>query len=199
MAETAPDPNYGFKGLLADLDRLTVRRETVPLGVLLDTLGARGHGPIILLLALLMILPTGMLPLMPVIIGTLFVLTAVGMLVGGDGVSVPARLARVSLPAARLHTAFARLQPLCDRLGRLLYPRAPAWVEGALPLTLIALILIATGIAVALFGIVPGLPFLLCLPALILGAGLTAGDGRAVALGLGATLAAGAGAVMLLT
>jgi hypothetical protein len=188
----------GLDGLLADLAGLAEGRDRVTLGEVLEALGARGHGPIILVLALLMLMPTGLVPFMPTIIGILLVLTAVQMAIGGKGVTLPRRLAHVGMPGRAIRAGLARSAPVFRRIGRLLHPRLDALVSGRPVLLLIAAILVASGGVMAVIGGIPGLPFLLCLPALFFGFGLTAGDGLVVALGIAATVGATMGVVWLI-
>ncbi len=192
MTAPATTPPPGLAGLLAE------RAGPIPLGEVLDRLGARGHGPILLTLAILMMLPTGMLPLMPALTGALLALTALQMIVGGAGISIPARLARVPLDPAHLRAVVRWLVPLCRRLGRVLHPRFGLLVTGGASLLAIALILLASALAMILIGAIPGVPFLLCIPALLFGLGLTAGDGALVAAGF-AAFAGAAGLVGHLT
>lgn len=188
----------GLDGLLRDLERLIGDRERVLLGEVLDTLGARGHGPILLVLAALMMLPTGLLPLMPALIGGLIALTAVEMIAGGKGVSVPPRLARIALPGALLRGSLRRGAPFARRVGRVLHPCWPVFVRSqAVQVVLAAILLMASAVMIVI-GAIPGLPFLLVLPALLFGLGLTAGDGRLVAAGLLATGLVGWGIAALL-
>lgn len=180
----------GFDGLLYDLRRLADAADTVSIEEILTTIGARGHGPIILTLAGLMMLPTGMLPLMPSLIGGLLALTAIEMIVGGKGVSLPKRIARIRLGSEGLKKAVARAAPICAWLGRVVHPRWPGFVSGSFVLTLIAIALLIAAPAMILIGAIPGLPFVLCIPALLFGLGLTAGDGVLVGLGFLATIGA---------
>lgn len=187
----------GFDGLLYDLRQLSETAETVAIGDILDTIGARGHGPILLTLAGLMMLPTGLLPLMPSVIGVLLALTAFEMIVGGKNVSLPGRIARIRIGADGLKAAIARAAPVCAWLGRIVHPRWSGWVSGTVALTLIACALLAAASVMILIGAIPGLPFVLCIPALLFGVGLTAGDGLVVALGFLATLVAAVVAALL--
>lgn len=184
----------GFQGILADLARLIEGRERVPLGEVLDTLGARGHGPIVLLLAALMMMPTGLLPLMPTIIGVLLALTAIEIMAGGKGVSLPGWIAKRQMPVRVLRSGIRRARPMADRLRRYVHPRWHLLVHSDLALWGIALLLLMSALIMAVIGAVPGLPFVLCIPALLFGIGLTAGDGLVVALGF---LAVGVAALFL--
>ena len=190
--------HIGLPGLIDDLEALAADRDTVTLGELLDALGARGHGPIILTLAALMMLPTGMIPFMPSIIGVLLALTAAEMIAGGRGVSVPARIARINIRGDLLKAALQRARKVCASIGRWLHPRARILVHGHLSLLLIAMILLAAAAVMIVIGAIPGLPFILCVPALLFGLGLTAGDGLVVGVGFAATLAAAAAVFSML-
>ncbi|MDX8353904.1 exopolysaccharide biosynthesis protein [Cognatiyoonia sp. IB215182] len=173
-------------------------KEQVSVAQILKILGARGHGPIILTLAGLMMLPTGMLPFMPSIIGILISLTAFEMLVGGQGVSVPGRVGRIMINAQMLRAGLDRAAPIFDRLGRLMHPRAQFLVHNKLALTAIAVVLLMISGTMIIVGAIPGLPFILCVPVLLFGLGLTAGDGVVVALALVACIGAGLGVAWLL-
>ena len=173
----------GFQGILADLARLTEGRERVRLGDVLDTLGARGHGPIVLVLAALMMMPTGLLPLMPTIIGVLLAMTAVEIMAGGKGVSLPRWLAKREISANMLRSVLSRARPLADRLRRYVHPRWGVFAQSHVVLWAIAFVLLVCALFMSVIGAVPGLPFVLCIPALLFGIGLTAGDGLVVAMG----------------
>lgn len=179
----------GLSGLMSDLGDLSASRESITLKDLLDTIGARGHGPIILVLAALMLLPTGMLPLMPQVMGGLLVLTAFEMLVGGKGVSLPPWITKREMGTKLLAAAVARARPVSDHVGLFLRPRYPWLIHSNLSLCAIAVLLIIASAVMIVIGGIPGLPFVLCIPAVLFGLGLTTGDGGVVALGYVATLA----------
>ncbi len=188
----------GLPFLVDALDRMVGDRDRVPLGEVVDTLGARGHGPIVLTLAAFMMLPTGMIPFMPTVIGVLLILVGIEMLVGRQGLAIPGRLARFELRGDLLRAGLRRARPATVRLGRYLYPRAHWLVHGTASLVVIALILISAAGVMAVIGGIPGLPLILCAPALLFGLGLTAGDGVVVAVGFATTAGAVAGIFALL-
>ena len=180
---TTSSHSSGLHGLIDTLEAMVHDRETVTLGDIVDALGARGHGPIILILAAFMMLPTGMIPFMPTIIGIVMMLTAVEMLIGREGVAIPGRLARFELRGDLLRSALRRAHPATRWLSRWLYPRASHLVTSSLAIVLIAVILILAAGVMAVIGGIPGLPLILCAPALLFGLGLTAGDGLVVGAG----------------
>lgn len=193
-AEGHDDP---LAELLADLAALAEAQVTVSVGEIMAALGARGHGPIILTLAALMMVPVGMLPMMPTLIGVMLALTAGQMLIGGQSVSLPAFIARQRLDGERFAAALQRAFPLSRRLRRVLHPRWRALAQSVVALWLIALYLLVVSLVMIVFGSVPGLPFLLCMPVLLFGLGLTAGDGLVVAMGFAVTAPVGAAVLAL--
>lgn len=175
-------------GLLAELGALGKAHVSVSVGDIMAALGARGHGPIMLTLAALMLLPMGMLPVMPSLIGVLLGLTGGQMLLGGKAVTLPGFLARRRFDGEHLRGALARAAPLGLRVSRVLRPRWRGLVESRVSLWLIALYLLSAAMVMVTLGAIPGLPFVLCLPVMLFGLGLTTGDGRVVALGFGLAL-----------
>lgn len=183
MTDTTVQAEPGLAGIVSDLMGLIQGKDAVSLKVLLDTICARGHGPILLTLAALMLLPTGMLPMMQVVIGALLLLTALQMLVGGKGVSLPRWISRREIGTQVLKSALTRAAPVAQRLSRFTCPRAHWWVHSHPALTGVALVLMGFAAVTILVGAIPGLPFVLCIPALLFGLGLTSGDGVVVAAG----------------
>jgi hypothetical protein len=182
-----PHHDGPLAGLMADLVALSETQVSVAVGEIMAALGARGHGPIILTLAAFMMLPLGMLPFMPSLVGVLLALTAAQMLMRGKAVTLPAFIARRRIDGETLRLTLARAVPLCRRLGRVLHPRWDIVVQGDVFHVLIALYLLAAAVVIIVLGGIPGLPFMLCIPALLFGLGMTAGDGLVVSLGLAVT------------
>lgn len=158
-------------------------REKVLLGELVDALGARGFGPVILLAAAMMVLPTGMVPGVPAFMGLMLLMAGAQMLRGRRGLWLPPRLYGITLPGPALQRGLARALPVAERLGRWVRARLSFLVYGWLSLWLIALILILTSGVIIVIGAIPGLPFLLALHVLAFGLGMTSGDGLLVAAG----------------
>ncbi|MEM1076944.1 MAG: exopolysaccharide biosynthesis protein [Pseudomonadota bacterium] len=182
-----PAQDTPFLSLLDALEH-ALGQETPTVGAIIDVLGVRGHGPIIALLATLMILPLGMIPFMPAIAGIALALSGLALAIGDERVSLPGWLRRVKLPPAPLLKALPTLRRAADRLSRVIRPRGLWILEIWLVEFAIALCLALVGGVIIVFGAIPGLPFLLCLPVLLLGLGMTAGDGWVTALAVAAIL-----------
>ncbi|MEX5729468.1 hypothetical protein Ga0609869_002821 [Rhodovulum iodosum] len=163
--------------LLDDVSALAVARDKVSLGELVDTLGARGFGPLLVVLSAFLILPVGMVPGMPGIVGLFLILIGSRMAVGSTQLWLPERLRRVTLPARLLVSSVARAQPAVLWLRPLVAPRLPYLVESDVMLRVIAIILMATGAVNILIGFIPGLPFLMSMHVLVLGIAVSSRDG----------------------
>lgn len=184
-----------FLGLLDAVEHAISHAETLTIGTIVDVLGVRGHGPIIALLATLMILPSGMVPLMPAITGTALALSGLALAIGDSRVSLPGWIRRVTLPPGPFLRMMPSLRRVARRLSRLIRPRGVRILETWLVQVTIALCLALVGGVMIVLGSIPGLPFLLCLPILMLGLAMTAGDGLVTALALAAILGTAASVI----
>jgi hypothetical protein len=155
----------------------------VTLGELVDRLGARGFGPLYILLSALVLLPIGMIPMLPAAVGALIVLLSAQLLAGRNSPWLGGRLRRMTLDHDALDASVQKARPVIDWLERLVCPRAAFLAEGAVALKIAALAMVLLGILMIVIGFIPALPFLLGLPVLCFGIGMTARDGYVMALG----------------
>lgn len=173
--DTTP-PENPFASLLDTLDQHLLPKDKVTLGEIIDVVGLRGHGPLITLIAVLMILPTGVIPLMPAFGGLTLILCGFALLIGDERITLPARARRVELPTRPICRVLPSLRGTAHRLARVIRPRG-LWILRLWGLkALIAVMLFVVGAVLIVLGSIPGLPFVLCLPVLLLGLGMTAGD-----------------------
>ncbi|MCC4310005.1 exopolysaccharide biosynthesis protein [Alcanivorax marinus] len=187
------EPALGLTDILQELaDRPDTRR--LSLVTLVDTMQGRGFGPLLLVPALIVVLPTGALPGVPTLCALLIVLVAGQLVVGRRVPWLPARLRRVDFDRDRFRAMVDKARPWTERLDRLLKPRL-AWLTrwpfnrvGALACLLLAVAMIPLELV----------PFAAAIPALIIllyALALAAHDGVLAVLGLAAMIAALAAAV----
>lgn len=155
----------------------------VPFGELVDVLGARGVGPVLLILGLFLLLPIAAVPLVPAAIGLAVAGMGVQLLRGGRGIWMPDRLRRVTIPEDRLSRSLERIQSGLDRMRPVLSRRLERLANSHTSLNAIGIVVAVTGIVVAALGFVPFLPFVLAIHVLLFGIGLTARDGLFVLAG----------------
>ncbi|MBK5923048.1 hypothetical protein CCR90_04490 [Rhodovulum sulfidophilum] len=171
-----------ISSLLEDLAALALANDRISIADLVEALGARGFGPLLVMLSAFLILPVGMLPGLPGVVAIFMILIGGRMMTGETTLWLPARLRRVHISGHVLAVSVARAQPAALWLRPLLTPRLVALIEGRIATRLIALVLIGTGVLIFLLGFIPGLPFVLSLHVLMLGLALSTRDGLVAAL-----------------
>lgn len=178
-------------GLLADLEALAAGRARVTLGETLAAIGTRGFGPVLVVLALLLILPLGMFSGVPGVVALTLGAVAMELALGNRALRPPRRIRDIALPARQVAGIAARLRPMARVFGRFLRPRAPALAASRGMALLLSAVLAGTAVVVFVLGFIPGLPFALAWPILLLGLGLALRDSLALGLGLALYLPAG--------
>jgi hypothetical protein len=181
------------------IDRLadSAATEEVHIADLLQQIGHRGFGPLLLVPALIALLPTGAVPGVPTLCAVLIFLIAGQLALGRHQPWLPSRLRRASIRADAIYTACRRARPVTRRVDRLLRPRL-LWLTRAPAPRLIASLCMLLAMAMVPLEL---LPFAAAIPAgtiACLAVGLAAGDGLVVLLGLAAATAAAVSLLELL-
>lgn len=184
--------------LIDRLDRLAAQSTRVSLDDLVREIGTHGHAPLLMVVALLMILPLGMIPGVGGALGLFAALIGVQMLIGRDRVALPRFIGRRSVPSVRLRGFLARIRPTSLRMSRILKVRLEPLAVSRLAICLIGVALILAGLSLLVVGAIPMATPLLGLPIAVFSVGLLCRDGLAViggwvmlALAAGAIFAAG--------
>lgn len=156
-------------------------------GITLDRLtteiGAKGHAQLLLAVAILMVLPTGMIPGMGGALGALLAIIGVQMLRGHQGVWLPQFIGRREISAERLRSLASGVRPTADWVQRRLRPRWEMLSGGGASISIIALILILCGSSLLVLGAIPIAAPLIGVPVAVFGLGILARDGAVVAFG----------------
>ncbi|WP_335949501.1 exopolysaccharide biosynthesis protein [Salipiger bermudensis] len=154
--------------------------ETVSFEELNRTIGAQGHAPLLMVVSIFMILPIGMIPGIGGALGVIVALIGLQMLLGRDGIGLPAVFGRRTLSAERLCRAADRIQPTANWLRKRLRPRWSALAEGRVSLSIMAILLMIAGGSLLVLGAIPVMTPLLGLPVAVFALGR---DGVVVAAG----------------
>jgi len=178
------------KSLEATLDRLedVTSGETISVGDLLDAFEHRGFGPVLLILALVCMLPTGAIP--GVASGTALVIVAMALQIvaGRRHPWVPRRVASMSLRRDAVLKALKTARPTARRIDRALATRLK-FLTHHVANAIVALVICALAISIVPLQVIP---FAAALPALVIAVfalGITARDGVLTVVGLAATCA----------
>jgi len=160
--------------------------ERIALGVLVNALGRRSIGAVLLVLALPMALPVPT-PGLSIVFGVPLVLVAAQMLTGRRTLWLPATIAAKSVRRSDLVAVVNRAMPLLRRIEALIHPRL-AWLATdwtAIPVGAICVVLgVIIALPIPLGHVAPGTA--ICILAL----GLIERDGLAIGIGVLAAAAA---------
>lgn len=143
--------------------------DRLPLAEVLRVIGNRGYGPLLLIVSMLAVLPTGVIPGLPSICGLTIALIAAQLAWGWDSPWLPYRMRKLSIERRRFTENAERVRPVTRRLDRFVKPRLTILVHGIavrglaviciilgllmIPLELIPFAVIAPGSAIALIGL----------------------------------------------
>ncbi|QQA41374.1 exopolysaccharide biosynthesis protein [Pelagovum pacificum] len=171
------------EGILTDLDDLVATKDCVSFGEIVEALGAKSYGPLLLILALLLLLPTGMIPGVGGAIGTIKILIGLQVLRGRNGVWLPQFVRDREISSDHLHSMVEKIRPVARWLRRRMKVRMSWLAEGRTSLTLIAVIMMASGLGMVTLGFIPVIAPFFGLPLVCLALGVVSRDGLMVAAG----------------
>ncbi len=183
-------------GLADVLDELSynVNRESVlqgvKLGVLVNAVGRRSYGPLLLILGLFAISPATILPFMTSIVAAITLLVALQMAAGLKRPWLPKRMLEICVPRRAFFMFLDRARPVLDRIdGDLLRQR---WTFLTTPfcVNLVALCVIVAALITFPLSLIPFAPLAPGIAIVMFGLGMTARDGLWLAIGILLTAAA---------
>lgn len=129
------------------------------LGDVLDDLGDRSYGPLFFILGLIILLPIGAIPGVPIVLGAVLVILAVQFVIGMRHPWMPSRFRRLAISETKAQDARTRARPILRFIDRFVDARM-AWIVSRpmrvfaaaaiifLSLTMIPLEFIPFGVAV---------------------------------------------------
>jgi hypothetical protein len=122
-----------ISGIIEQLMRACGERGdgTMSLGEVLNRIGRRSFGPLLLVLGLIGLAPISNIPGVVAVIATLDILVAGEMLIGMDSIWIPGALRRRKIRAARLNTILTALRPFARFADRVASPRLGFLTRGA--------------------------------------------------------------------
>jgi hypothetical protein len=151
-------------------------------GDLMETIGRRAYGPLLLFIGLFSISPASFITGMTWISATIIILIAVQMLIGKRTPWLPGRLLRLSLSRGLLFKGLDAMKPWARRVDRLLKPRF-AFLTDLPFVNLVALVCVASALISYPAGFIPFAPFFPGMVIVFVGLGMTARDGLMILLG----------------
>lgn len=157
--------------------------DRLSLAEVLQIIGNRGYGPLLLVVSLLAILPTGVIPGLPSVCGLSIVLIASQLALGRPFPWLPQRMRRLAIGRQHFVETAHRIKPITRRLDRFVKPRLTVLIHGV-AVRALAIICIMLGLLMIPLEL---LPFAVIAPGsavLLIGLGLSGHDGLWVIAGI---------------
>lgn len=131
----------------------------VTVALVMETLGARSFGPLLLVPGLIGVSPIGAIPFLPAVMAAIVFLVSAQILIGMDHAWLPDALLRRSMAGKRMHQACRAIRPYVRIVDMLLWPRLSFLTRGPF-LFVIAFLCLAVAIVQPVLEIVPlgGIP-----------------------------------------
>jgi hypothetical protein len=148
----------------------------VDLVTLLETLNARGFGPLLAGPSIITIMPTGAIPGVPAFCALLIILVCAQILLGNTHPWVPKKVRNFSFSRDKFLHYAGKCTPYTQFIDKLIYPRMSFLVKGKAEY-LVALICILLAISIIILGFIPFAALIPASGVLLLGLSLMGRDG----------------------
>lgn len=172
-----------FGQLIDRIGAVAASRDRVRFATLLQALGSRAYGPVLLLVGMILFSPLSGIPGVPTLMGIALLIISLQMLVGRGSLWLPGWLLSRSVSSARLGRALGRLRRPAQRVDWVLRRRLLHLVSGG-GTALVAIGCLLLACLMPLMEVVPFSATAAGLAVLLFGLGLVAADGLFVLLGL---------------
>lgn len=126
---------------------------------LMDAIGQRTFGPLLLVPSLIAVSPVGAIPGLPAVTSVVIVLVATAILLHHDHVWIPKWLGRRSVDAGKMERGLIKFRPVARFIDHLLMPRL-AWLTRGVFFYVIAVLVLLIGLVTPILELVPlgGIP-----------------------------------------
>ncbi|WBV41995.1 exopolysaccharide biosynthesis protein [Pseudoroseomonas cervicalis] len=190
-------PPCDLGGLLDCLEEACAHAETVTGQAVMDQIGQRSFGALILLPAVIVVSPLSGIIGLPSAAALLIVAVAGQLMLGRHDVRIPQRIAHRAVPCRRVHQAMRVLRPMARVIDRILRPRLTLLTQG-MASRAIAAACILLALLMPPLEMLPFASSLIAGVIALFGLALLANDGAMAVLGyLGLAGLAGAGLYLL--
>lgn len=181
------------KALTETLETLQdkIEGEKISLGKIVEALNSKGFGSLLVGLSLILVLPTGAIPMVPALCAIFIMLVSVQILVGRDYPWIPKKLDNMKFNFSKYKNSVEKVKPYTKWIDRFFKNRLEFLTNNG-GKKVVALITILLSAVIIGIGFIPFLPMLPGLAILFFGLGLMTHDGLMTALGFVVLAIAGA-------
>lgn len=161
MPDSNPAAHHDLEDVVDNLIECCVRDADGRLSVdeLMDAIGQRTFGPLLLVPSLIAVSPVGAIPGLPAVTSVVIVLVATAILLHHDHVWIPRWLGRRSVDAGKMERGLTKFRPVARFIDHLLLPRL-AWLTRGVFFYVIAVVVLLIGLVTPILELVPlgGIP-----------------------------------------
>ncbi|ARU28001.1 hypothetical protein CBR65_11495 [Cellvibrio sp. PSBB006] len=186
--------------LTAVLDEIeeNIDGDKITFGKIVDEFEDRGYGPLLLIAALFIMLPTGGIPGIPTLLAVIIIFIAAQLTWGRSTPWLPNKLRSISFDKAKFSSAANKLKPVTRKIDYVLRPRLKRFAKK--PMTrIIGAVIIVLCLFMPFLEIIPFADVIPSSSIVIISLGLTARDGVFTLVGLSAAfIMLGGAAIWLL-
>jgi hypothetical protein len=143
---------------------------------LLNTLNARGFGPLLVGPAIIIVMPTGAIPGVPAFCALLVILVCLQIVFGKKHPWVPQKIKEFSFSRKKFLYYAEKSTPYTRVIDKLIYPRMPYLVKGRAKYV-VALLSISLALTIIILGFIPFAALIPACGVLLLGLSLMGRDG----------------------
>ncbi len=175
--------------LTAVLDEIeeNIDGDKISFGKIVDEFEDRGYGPLLLIAALFIMLPTGGIPGIPTVLAVVIIFIAAQLTWGRSTPWLPDRLRSISFDKAKFTKAANKIKPVTRKVDYILRPRLKRFAKK--PMTrIIGAVIIGLCLFMPFLEIIPFADVIPSSSIVIISLGLTARDGVFTLVGLIAAL-----------
>ena len=177
-----------LQGILTALERAARSNGAkVSVGEIVETLGPRSFGPLLLIAGLLGMTPVSAIPTAPTILAVVVILIAGQLALGRDSIWIPRWLAKMSVRASRFRKAMRTARKPARVADRVVRPRLTV-LTGPIADRIAALACVLIALCVPPLELLPFVAFFPSLAIFAFGLALVARDGVLVAIALAVTV-----------
>lgn len=190
-----PTSLHNLEQLLKHIGELARDEDQVSMAQVVESVGDRSFGPLLLIMGLTLFSPLSGVPGMAIFAGLFVLLIALQMLVGRKHFWLPGFILNRSVPQSKLTKALDWLRPTARRIDRMIKPRLNFMLHPS-STYLIAGLCVMVGAALPFLELVPFSSSIVGLALAILGLALVARDGLLVLIAVSFIGAAGSLAII---
>ncbi|MEH6565239.1 MAG: exopolysaccharide biosynthesis protein [Halopseudomonas sp.] len=185
-----PDTPHDLEQMLEHIDGLASDDQRLSMRQVVESMGSRSFGPLLLLIGMTLFSPLSGIPGMAIFAGFFVMLIAVQMLLGRKSFWLPAFILDRSVPQDKLSKAINWVKPIARRIDNLIKPRLNFMLHPS-STYLIAGLCVTVAACLPFLELVPFSSSIVGLALAILGLALVARDGLLVLIAVVCIVAAG--------